>query len=452
MTAPLLGEQSRSVSRTAHLRGEPRLPGDKSISHRALLLSALAEGECTISGAGDGRDVGATAAIVAALGARVERLNADGLNVDYKVASPGADGLHEPEGVLDCRNSGTSLRLCAGVLAGLPFFSVLDGDASLRTRPVARIIEPLRLMGAALYSRRSDSLPPLVVIGRPGLHAIDFTTRVPSAQVKSAILLAGLRAEGRTTVRETVATRDHTERMLRSRGIEVRREPAANSGGGSVAWTLEGGGRLRSIDERVPADPSAAAFWLVAGAIHPAAELTLRSVGVNPTRRAAIDFLLRMGADIDEFAVGEATVDAGEPLADLTVRSSELRGIDLGSEEVAAAIDEIPILCLAATQARGRTTIRGAGELRNKESDRIAGTVAGLIALGAHMEVAGDDIIIDGPTPLVGAATETLDDHRLAMTFAVAGLIASGTTTIDLAESAAVSYPGFFIELERLTA
>ena len=452
MTAPLIREQSRSVSRTAHLRGEPRLPGDKSISHRALLLSALAEGECTISGAGDGRDVGATAAIVAALGARVERLNADGLNVDYKVASPGADGLHEPEGVLDCRNSGTSLRLCAGVLAGLPFFSVLDGDASLRTRPVARIIEPLRLMGAALYSRRSDSLPPLVVIGRPGLHAIDFTTRVPSAQVKSAILLAGLRAEGRTTVRETVATRDHTERMLRSRGIEVRREPAANSGGGSVAWTVEGGGRLRSIDERVPADPSAAAFWLVAGAIHPAAELTLRSVGVNPTRRAAIDFLLRMGADIDEFAVGEATVDAGEPLADLTVRSSELRGIDLGSEEVAAAIDEIPILCLAATQARGRTTIRGAGELRNKESDRIAGTVAGLIALGAHMEVAGDDIIIYGPTPLVGAATETLDDHRLAMTFAVAGLIASGTTTIDLAESAAVSYPGFFIELERLTA
>src|SRR5450830_1424095 len=450
--SPLTGEPSRSVLPAARLRGEPRLPGDKSISHRALLLAALAEGESLISGAGDGRDVAATASIVAALGATVERVREDGLNVDYRVASPGADGLHEPDSVLDCRNSGTSLRLCSGVLASLPFFSVLDGDASLRSRPVARIIEPLRLMGAALYARRSDSLPPLVVIGRPRLRAIDFETRVPSAQVKSAILLAGLRAEGQTTVREAVATRDHTERMLRSRGIEVRREPAANSGGGSVAWTLEGGGRLRSIDERVPADPSAAAFWLVAGAIHPAAELTLRSVGVNPTRRAAIDFLLRMGADIDEFAVGEATVDAGEPLADLTVRSSELRGIDLGSEEVAAAIDEIPILCLAATQARGRTTIRGAGELRNKESDRIAGTVAGLIALGAHMEVAGDDIIIDGPTPLVGAATETLDDHRLAMTFAMAGLVASGSTTIDLAESAAVSYPSFFLELERLTA
>ena len=452
MTASLAGGKPRSVSRAARLRGGPRLPGDKSISHRALLLSALAEGESTISGAGDGRDVQATAAIVAALGARVERLHEDGLNVDYRVTSPGADGLHEPDGVLDCRNSGTSLRLCSGVLAGLPFFSVLDGDVSLRTRPVARIIEPLRSMGAALYARRSDSLPPLVVIGSSRLRAIDFTTRIPSAQVKSAILLAGLRAEGRTTVREEVATRDHTERMLRSRGIEVRREPATSSGGGPVAWTLEGGARLRSLDERVPADPSAAAFWLVACAVHPDAELMLKSVGVNPTRRAAIDFLRRMGADIDEVAVGTPSDGVGEPLADFTVRSSELRAIDLGPEDVAAAIDEIPILCLAATQARGRTTIRGAGELRNKESDRIAGVAAGLTALGARIGVEGDDITIDGPTPLVGAATEALDDHRLAMTFAVAGLIASGTTTIDLAESAAVSYPSFFTELERLRA
>src|SRR5450759_2700515 len=459
MTATLPGGQSRSVSHTARLRGETRLPGDKSISHRALLLAALAEGECMISGAGDGRDARATAAILAALGARGERLNFDGLNVDYKVTSPGADGLHEPDRVLDCRNSGTSLRLCAGVLAGLPFFSVLDGDASLRTRPVARIIEPLRLMGAALYSRRSDSLPPLVVIGRPRLHAIDFTTCVPSAQVKSAILLAGLRAEGRTTVRETVATRDHTERMLRSRGIEVRREPAANSGGGSVAWTLEGGARLRTHDERVPADHSAAAFWLVAGAIHPDAELTLRSVGVNPTRRAAIDILVRMGARIEERAVGAGSAlaagegnEIGEPLADLTVRSSELRAIDLGPRDVAAAIDEIPILCLAATQARGKTKIRGAGELRHKESDRIAGLASGLAALGARITVDGDDITIEGPSQLVGSPTQTLDDHRLAMTFALAGLIATGSTSIDRAESAAVSYPSFFTELERLRA
>jgi 3-phosphoshikimate 1-carboxyvinyltransferase len=453
MTTPLTGEQSRSILPAARLRGEPRLPGDKSISHRALLLAALAEGRSLVGGAGDGRDVRATAGIVAALGASVERVREDGLNVDYRVTSPGVDGLREPEGVLDCRNSGTSLRLCSGVLAGLPFFCVLDGDASLRSRPVARIIEPLRSMGAALYARRSDSLPPLVVIGRSRLRAIDYTTRVPSAQVKSAILLAGLRAEGQTTVREAVATRDHTERMLRSRGITVRREPAESSGGGSVAWTLEGGARLRPLDERVPVDPSAAAFWLVAGAIHPDAELTLRGVGVNPTRRAAIDFLVRMGARIQETSLGDAPAgDVGEPLADLTVRSSELAAIDLGPEEVAAAIDEIPILCLAATQARGKTTIRGAGELRNKESDRIAGIAAGLTALGARVAVDGDDIAITGPTPLVGAATETFDDHRLAMTFAVAGLIARGTTTIDRAESAAVSYPSFFLELERLRA
>ena len=459
---PLPVELSRSVLPAARLRGEPRLPGDKSISHRALLLAALAEGESMVSGAGDGMDVQATAAIVAALGATVERIRADGPNVDYRVVSPGADGLHEPGGVLDCGNSGTSLRLCSGALASLPFFSILDGDVSLRSRPVARIIEPLRLMGAALYARRSDTLPPLVVIGSPRLAAIDFSTRVPSAQVKSAILLAGLRAEGRTTVREAVATRDHTERMLRSRGIDVRREPAASTGGGPVAWTLSGGARLRPLDERVPADPSAAAFWLVAGAIHPDADLTLRAVGVNPTRRAAIDILVRMGARIEETALGAATAggaakaggaaDVGEPLADLTVRSSELRAVDLGPAEVASAIDEIPILCLAATQAHGKTTIRGAGELRNKESDRIAGIAGGLRALGARVFVDGDDIVIEGPTSLVGSATRTLNDHRLAMTFAVAGLIASGSTTIDRAESAAVSYPGFFLELERLRA
>ena len=450
--SPLAGEQSRSVSKAARLRGEPRLPGDKSISHRALILSALAEGECLVTGAGDGRDVQATAAIVAALGATITRVRDDGLNVDYRVVSPGADGLHESDGILDCRNSGTSLRLCSGLLSGLPFFSVLDGDASLRSRPVARIIEPLRLMGAALYARRSDTLSPLVVIGSPRLHAIDFTTRVPSAQVKSALLLAGLRAEGSTTVREAVATRDHTERMLRSRGIQVRREPATSSGGGPVAWTLDGGARLSARDERVPADPSAAAFWLVAGAIHPDAELDLRAVGVNPTRRAAIDLLVRMGAQIDETPVGEIAGDAGEPLADLSVRSSELHGIDIGPDDVAAAIDEIPILCLAATQARGKTTIRGAGELRNKESDRIAGIAAGLGALGARIAVDGDDITIEGPSTLVGSRTQTLDDHRLAMTFAVAGLIASGSTSIDRADSAAVSYPSFFTELERLQA
>ena len=274
----------------ARLRGELVLPGDKSISHRALMLATLAAGESRIDGAGDGADVRSTADVCRALGATVERqanVPVDGLaghppsaNVDYRVSSPGVDGLHEPAADLDCGNSGTSLRLFAGILAGLPFRSVLDGDDSLRRRPVARIIEPLRAMGATLHARADDSLPPLTVIGRQPLRAVDRWTPVPSAQVKSAILLAALRAEGRTTVREAVATRDHTERMLRARGIEVTTErlaPAdADGRDGAVAISLEGGRTMTAIDEHVPGDVSAAAFWLVAGAIHPDADLTLR--------------------------------------------------------------------------------------------------------------------------------------------------------------------------------
>ena len=444
--------EERLIRPARNVSGSLRLPGDKSISHRALLLAALANGESLIRGAGDGADVRTTASLISRLGATVERGRSDGRRVDYRIVSPGIDGLHEADGILDCGNSGTTTRLIVGILAGVPGYHVLDGDASLRRRPLARIIEPLREMGAEVYARRSNSLLPLTVVGHTQLRAIDHRTAVPSAQVKSAILLAGLRAEGRTTVRESVATRDHTERMLRARGITVIRE---TFGDGGVAVSLEGGVAVQAIGEMVPADPSAAAFWLVAGAIHPDAELTLSAVGVNPTRRAVIDLLRRMGARIEEQPVvarPRDEADTGEPLADLVVRSSKLEAIDVSPAEVAQAIDEIPILCLAATQAQGKTMIRGAGELRHKESDRIAGIVAGLTALGARIDAQGDDIVIDGPTPLVGAATETLDDHRLAMTFAMAGLVASGSTTIDLAESAAVSYPSFFLELERLTA
>jgi 3-phosphoshikimate 1-carboxyvinyltransferase len=440
-----------TVRPAARLRGELRLPGDKSISHRALLFATLAEGRSTITAAGDGADVRSTAGVMHALGASVERVRSDGRTVDYAVDSPGVDGLVEPDGILDCGNSGTSLRLIAGMLAGLPMTCVLDGDASLRRRPVARIIEPLRRMGAELHGRRHDSLPPLTVVGHTPLTAVDLTIAVPSAQVKSAILLAALRADGRTTVRERVATRDHTERMLRVRGVPVDRAVGAD---GEVAWTIEGGTRVTAIDERVPGDVSAAAFWLVAGAIHPDAELTLRAVGVNPTRRAIVDLLGAMGADIEERPLDGAAADdgVGEPTADLVVRSSELRAIDVSPTQVAEAIDEIPILCLAATQARGVTTIRGAGELRHKESDRIAGVAVGLSALGATVEVDGDDLRIHGDTTLRGAATDSLDDHRLAMAFAIAGLVASGATTIERPGSAAVSYPGFFDDLERVRA
>ena len=447
MGAGSTAEVAATIRPAARLRGEIRVPGDKSISHRALILAALASGESRIAGAGDGADVRSTAGIMAALGADVERVREDGRTVDYRVVSAGADGLREPAASLDCGNSGTSLRLIAGMLAGLPLTAVLDGDDSLRRRPVARIIEPLRSMGAALQARDDDSHPPLTVVGATPLRPIDYRTRVPSAQVKSAILLAGLRAEGRTTVREAVATRDHTERMLRARGIVVERV----DGPDSVAWTVEGGRTVRAIEERVPGDVSAAAFWLVAAAIHPDAELTIRGVGVNPTRRAVVDVLRAMGASIDEVSP-DGDDGVGEPMADLTVRSSELRAVELSAADVATSIDEIPVLCLAATQAHGTTVIRGAGELRNKESDRIVGIVAGLEALGARVEVEGDDLRIHGGSPLRGAPTDSLDDHRLAMTFAVAGLIADGETTVGRPGSAGISYPGFFGELERIGA
>jgi 3-phosphoshikimate 1-carboxyvinyltransferase len=444
MAAP---RTSVDVQRASRLEGDLRLPGDKSISHRALMLATLAAGESRIAGAGDGADVRSTAAVCAALGARIERVDGDGGSADYRIVSPGIDGLRASATDLDCGNSGTSLRLFAGILAGLPFTSVLDGDDSLRRRPVARIIEPLRSMGAVLHARSNDSLPPVTVVGRTPLRAVDVRTPVPSAQVKSAILLAGLRADGRTTVRESVATRDHTERMLRARGVDVRSE----ADGAGVAVSLEGGSTVEAVSERVPGDVSAAAFWLVAGAIHPDAELTLRDVGVNPTRRAIIDILRAMGARIEEWPIGGAADDGvGEPMADLVVRSSELRAIDLGPADVAAAIDEVPILCLAAAIAEGTTTIRGAGELRHKESDRIDGTTIGLRALGVRVDVDGDDLRIHGGGALVGASTDSLDDHRLAMTFAVAGLLARGVTTVHRPGSAAVSYPGFFADLERV--
>jgi len=446
----LISTDVATVRPAARLRGELRLPGDKSISHRALILATLAAGECRVTGAGDGADVRSTAGAMRALGATVEvRPDDDGRNVVYRIVSPGADGLVQPVGILDCGNSGTSLRLIAGVVAGLPMTTVLDGDASLRRRPVARIIEPLRRMGAVLHGRRDDSLPPLTVVGHTPLQGTDHTTRVPSAQVKSAVLLAGLRAEGRTVVRERVATRDHTERMLRARGVPVERV----EDDGAVAVAVEGGTAVQAIDQHVPADVSAAAFWLVAGATHHDAELILRDVGVNPTRRAVVDVLRAMGAEIEERPTDPtATDDVGEPIADLVVRSSSLRAIDLGPAEVAAAIDEIPGLCLAATQATGTTTIRGAGELRNKESDRIAGIAAGLRALGADVTVEGDDLKIRGGTALRGATTDSVDDHRLAMTFAIAGLMASGITMIERSGSASVSYPGFFADLEGVRA
>jgi 3-phosphoshikimate 1-carboxyvinyltransferase len=448
------GSDALRISQAGSLRGNLRLPGDKSITHRALILAALAEGRSEILGGSDGLDSNSTAACLEALGVQIERRGeADGGRVDRLVASPGREGWRAPAGSLDCGNSGTTLRLLAGALAACPFEVTLDGDASLRGRPVARIIEPLRSMGASLRARSDDTVPPLTLTGRFPLRPIDHTPPVPSAQVKSAVLLAAVAADGRTTVHESVATRDHTERMLRARGVAVAsgHEPV-----GAGSWvSVEGPAPVRSMDERIPGDVSAAAFWLVAGATHPDAELVIENVGLNPTRRAAIDLLRAMGARIDEELAGDAGDAAGEPVGRLTVRSSELRALELGPAEVAAAIDEIPVLALAAACASGTSVFRGVGELRHKESDRVAGIAAGLGALGASVEIRGDELRITGGAGrpafgLRGASVSAQDDHRLAMTFAVAGLLAEGETQVEGAASAAVSDPAFFEQLARL--
>jgi 3-phosphoshikimate 1-carboxyvinyltransferase len=443
------GGEGIVVRPAARLRGAPALPGDKSISHRALLLALLARGESTIADAGDGEDVRSTAGIVRALGATVERTAERDGRVDYRVVSPGGDALAEPDHILDCGNSGTTTRLVAGLLAGRSLFAVLDGDASLRRRPMGRVTEPLAAMGAVFAGRRGGTLLPLAVTGRAPLSPIAYRTPVPSAQVKSAILLAALAADGETTVTEAVATRDHTERMLRARGIAVTE---ANSPDGTHTVRIVGPASPAAIAETVPADPSGAAFWLVAASIHPDAELRLAGVSTNPTRRAIIDILRRMGASIEEHPLPAPGGADGEPLADLVVRSSDLRAVDLSPADVAAAIDEIPILALAAAAATGTTRFRGAGELRHKESDRIAGITEGLTALGARVRVEDDDIEIQGGAQLTGAVTETHDDHRLAITFAIAGLIAGGETVVRRPGSAAISYPGFFQQLEGVRA
>lgn len=463
------------VPQARRLRGRLAVPPDKSISHRSLLLSAVAEGRSRVLGASAGGDPMTTAACLAALGVELERTGGHPARVDWSVRSPGWAGWRAPSGPLDCANSGTTMRLLTGLLcaSGIPSVVRLDGDASLRGRPMARIVEPLVAMGADLRALGGGSRPPLAVAGGRPLRAVDWSPPVPSAQVKSAILLAGLAAQGRTVVRESVATRDHTERMLRARGVAVTGTPDLTSGGWAVA--LDGGQSVRPLETRVPGDVSAAAFWLVAGAAHPDAELTLTGVGVNPTRRAVIDLLRAMGARIEERppigdrdggnrgggedggAAEHEGSASGEPVADLLVRSSPLEAIDIGPADVARAIDEIPVLCLAAACARGRTRIRGAGELRHKESDRLSAIVAGLRAFGAQLGLDGDDLTIEGGRDRLGCGLEgvevaSLGDHRLAMTFAVAGLIATGRTSVGGAGVAAVSYPGFFTDLEGVRA
>ncbi|MEN9877096.1 MAG: 3-phosphoshikimate 1-carboxyvinyltransferase [Cyanobacteriota bacterium] len=425
------------------LRGTVRVPGDKSISHRALLFGAIAEGETRIEGLLPAEDPLNTAACLRAMGVEVSAIEA---GQPVLVRGVGLDGLQEPAQVLDCGNSGTTMRLMLGLLAGRSGrHFVLDGDSSLRRRPMARVAKPLGQMGACIHGRQGGNLAPLAIQGRP-LQGAVIRTPVASAQVKSALLLAGLSADGPTTVIEPALSRDHSERMLRAFGADLVSEPEASDG---PRVLITPGARLQGQRVVVPGDISSAAFWLVAGLLVPGAELLLENVGLNPSRTGILEVLEAMGAPL-EF-LNERLV-AGEPVGDLRVRPAPLKAFTIGGELIPRLVDEIPILAVAALAAEGTSVIRDAEELRVKETDRLAVMARQLRAMGAELEETSDGLVIPGGQQLQGATVDSETDHRVAMSLAVAALGASGSTSIARAEAAAVSYPNFWDDLAKLQA
>jgi len=440
-----------SVRAGGPLRGRIRVPGDKSISHRALLLGAIAEGPTRVTNFSAAADCLATLACVQALGIEIER-SGEG---ELVVRGRGLRGLRKPCQVLDCGGSATTMRLLAGILAGQPFSSVLTGNEQLRRRPMERVAEPLREMGATVLCREDGGLPPMTIYGGR-LRGIDYALPVASAQLKSAILLAGLYAAGPTTVREPGPSRDHTERMLRARGVRLDLQE------GGI--TLYPAGTLAALDVTVHGDLSSAAFLVAAACLMPDSELTIEAVDVNRTRTGFLEVLRTMGADIvideqpQQGGLWSCAKGAnGEPLADISVRARGagerpyLRGVEVGGELVPRMIDEFPILAVVATQAEGETVVRNAAELRVKESDRIAAIVAELRKLGAQIAERPDGFVVEGPTKLQGTTVDSRADHRLAMSLAVAGLVAGGETTVEGVECIGDSFPGFPETLERLT-
>jgi 3-phosphoshikimate 1-carboxyvinyltransferase len=425
------------------LRGHISVPGDKSISHRALILGALAVGETRIAKLLRADDVMRTLAAVRALGACVED-DPEGATV---VRGVGVGGFAEPADVLDLGNSGTGTRLLIGALASQPVTAQFTGDASLRSRPMARVMTPLERIGARFVSRAGGRLP-LAVIGAEWPVPMSYRLPVPSVQVKSAILLAGLNAPGETTVIEPSRTRDHTELMLRHFGAEVRVE---DTNEGVRAVTVTGQPELAAAAVIVPGDPSSAAFPAVAALIVPDSEITIEGVGVNPLRTGLYDTLAEMGADI---SFGNRRTEAGEPVADITLRAGALKGVDVPADRAPSMIDEYPILAVAAAFARGRTRMFGLSELRVKESDRLAAIAEGLAACGVRVEVSGDDLTVegDGGAPAGGATVKARDDHRIAMAFLVLGLAAKGPVAIDDGRMIATSFPEFAPLMNRLGA
>ena len=409
------------------ISGEARVPGDKSMSHRSMMLGALAEGTTRVTGFLEGEDALATQSAFRAMGVDIKRIGEG----EVLVHGVGLHGLKPPASALDLGNAGTGMRLMCGLMAGQPFDTVLTGDASLCSRPMGRVIDPLRLMGAEITAEEGGR-PPLAISGGKPLQGIHYDLPMASAQVKSCVLLAGLYAEGRTSVTEPAPTRDHTERMLRGFGYEVSNDKGVIS--------LEGGGSLKAADIDVPADISSAAFFLVAASITPGSDLLLTHVGVNPTRIGVLNILNLMGADItlkNQREVG------GEPVADIQVRYAPLQGIEIPEEQVPLAIDEFPVLFIAAACAEGRTVLRGAEELRVKESDRIAAMAEGLCTLGVNNEVLDDGIIIEGGGSIGGGEIRTHLDHRIAMAFSIAALRAEKEIFVLDCDHVATSFPGF---------
>ncbi len=418
---------------TAPLTGRIAAPGDKSISHRALMFGALAIGETRITGLLTGEDVLRTAGAMRALGAEVIH-DADGT---WRVAGRGVGGLTEPADVLDMGNSGTAARLLCGILASHPIFSIMTGDASLRTRPMRRVIDPLTSCGAR-FASRAGGLLPLAIQGAHEAIALEYRVPVPSAQVKSAVLLAGLNARGTTRVEEPEATRDHTENMLRHFGAMVHVEPA---GAGRII-TLQGQPELRAADVVVPGDPSSAAFPLVAALLVPGSSVTIPGLGLNPLRTGLITTLLEMGAAI---VVTNRRLEGGEPVGDLVITGTPLRGVDVPPERAPIMIDEYPVLAVAAAGAVGVTRMRGLKELRVKESDRLASTAALLTENGVRVEIEGDDMIVHGTggAPPGGGLVRAHMDHRIAMAALVLGLFTTRPVTVDDASIIDTSFPGF---------
>ncbi|HEV8025968.1 MAG TPA: 3-phosphoshikimate 1-carboxyvinyltransferase [Stellaceae bacterium] len=422
------------ISRAAGpLNGRVRVPGDKSISHRALILAGVAAGRSHIRGLLEGEDVLRTAAAMRAMGVALDR-GADGV---WRVDGVGIGGLAEPEDVLDFGNSGTGARLLMGLLAAHPITAFLTGDASLRRRPMARVAEPLTRIGARIIAREGGRLP-LAILGATAPLPIAYQLPVPSAQVKSAVLLAGLGAPGETSVIETLPTRDHSERMLRHFGAVVTVEHEADG----RRITVRGQPELRAADLVVPGDPSSAAFPLVAALLMQGSQVVIESVGVNPLRTGLLDTLREMGADI---TILHERSEAGEPVADLAVRASMLSGVEVPAERAPRMIDEYPILAVAAAFARGRTVMHGLSELRVKESDRLSAIAQGLAACGAKLAVAGDTLAVEGSAgpPPGGALIATRLDHRIAMAFLVLGMAARAAVRIDDGETINTSFPGF---------